>query len=117
VSDYLLSISIGPVQDFIAAARRTRDLWFGSYVLSEISKAVANFLRDEGADLIFPAPSDARMLSPGSQFSVPNHILAIVPDGRNPKNLSERARQKALERWLEFAEGGGPGQHRRDHLE
>lgn len=27
---YLLAIRIGPVQEFIAAARRTRDLWFGS---------------------------------------------------------------------------------------
>ena len=38
---HLLAISVGPVQEFIAAARRTRDLWFGSYLLSEISRAVA----------------------------------------------------------------------------
>jgi hypothetical protein len=31
---YLLAISVGPVQEFIVAARRTRDLWFGSYLLS-----------------------------------------------------------------------------------
>ena len=37
----LLAISIGPVQDFISAARKTRDLWFGSHLLSEISKAAA----------------------------------------------------------------------------
>jgi CRISPR-associated protein Cmr2 len=41
MTDYLLALSIGPVQNFIAAARRTRDLWFGSHVLSEISKAAA----------------------------------------------------------------------------
>ena len=39
--NHLLQIAIGPVQEFIAAARRTRDLWFGSYLLSEISKAAA----------------------------------------------------------------------------
>lgn len=38
---YLLALSIGPVQEFIAAARRSRDLWFGSYLLSEVSKAAA----------------------------------------------------------------------------
>jgi CRISPR-associated endoribonuclease Cas6 len=38
---YLLSISIGPVQDFIASARRSRDLWFGSWLLSQLSKAAA----------------------------------------------------------------------------
>jgi hypothetical protein len=37
----LLLITIGPVQEFIAAARRSRDLWFGSWLLSELSKAAA----------------------------------------------------------------------------
>ena len=30
----LLKLQIGPVQDFIAQARSTRDLWSGSYLLS-----------------------------------------------------------------------------------
>ena len=34
--NYLLQIAIGPVQDFIAAARRTHDLWMGSRMLSEL---------------------------------------------------------------------------------
>ena len=38
---YLISIAIGPVQDFIASARRSRDLWFGSWLLSELSKTAA----------------------------------------------------------------------------
>ncbi|MCI5150049.1 MAG: hypothetical protein D3916_11790, partial [Candidatus Electrothrix sp. MAN1_4] len=38
---WLISLSIGPVQDFISAALRTRDLWFGSHMLSEVSKAAA----------------------------------------------------------------------------
>ncbi|HTQ79571.1 MAG TPA: type III-B CRISPR-associated protein Cas10/Cmr2, partial [Thermoanaerobaculia bacterium] len=37
----ILLITLGPVQDFIAAARRCRDLWFGSWLLSELSKATA----------------------------------------------------------------------------
>ncbi len=54
-SGTLILISVGPVQDFIAQARRTRDLWFGSHLLSEISRAVALSLSKEGAELIFPA--------------------------------------------------------------
>jgi CRISPR-associated protein Cmr2 len=57
----LLALSIGPVQDFIAAARRTRDLWFGSYALSELSKAAARAILeklgtydDRRGGLIFP---------------------------------------------------------------
>jgi hypothetical protein len=53
---HLIAISVGPVQEFIAAARRTRDLWFGSYLLSEISKAVAQSVQDHGGRLIFPHP-------------------------------------------------------------
>jgi CRISPR-associated protein Cmr2 len=50
----LLLIAIGPVQDFIATARKTRDLWFGSYLLSECSKSVARFLSEQRSTLIFP---------------------------------------------------------------
>lgn len=54
---YLFQISIGPVQAFIASARRTRDLWYGSWLLSELSRAAATTLRDTyHAALIFPAP-------------------------------------------------------------
>ena len=31
-------VSIGPVQDFIATARKSRDLYFGSWLLSELSR-------------------------------------------------------------------------------
>ena len=34
MSQTLLKLQIGPVQDFIAQARTTRDLWSGSYLLS-----------------------------------------------------------------------------------
>jgi len=37
----LLKLQIGPVQDFIAQARSTRDLWSGSYLLSWLMAAGA----------------------------------------------------------------------------
>lgn len=103
MSGYLLAVSIGPVQDFIAAARRTRDLWFGSHVLSEISKAVAKSLQCSGADLIFPAPVSAGNLEPESPFNVANKILAEVPVECNPKELAEESREAAKRCWREFA--------------
>jgi CRISPR-associated protein Cmr2 len=62
----LLLITIGPVQEFIAAARRSRDLWFGSWLLSELSKAaaVAVIERQGAAGLIFPAPADGEGQAP-----------------------------------------------------
>jgi len=40
----LLKLQIGPVQDFIAQARSTRDLWSGSYLLSWLMAAGARAL-------------------------------------------------------------------------
>lgn len=52
-----LLFQIGPVQDFIAQARSTRDLWCGSYLLSWLTGTAIKAITDElGPDhLIFPA--------------------------------------------------------------
>lgn len=91
---HLLAIAVGPVQEFIAAARRTRDLWFGSYLLSETSRAVARSVEAGGGKLIFPASSDAE--------NVANVILAELPSGE-PRDVAAKAKQAAQKRWLEFA--------------
>lgn len=44
MSQSLLKFQIGPVQDFIAQARSTRDLWSGSYLLSWLMAAGAKAL-------------------------------------------------------------------------
>ena len=51
-----LLFAIGPVQDFIAAARSTRDLWSGSYLLSYlIASALHKITMDFGPDhVLFP---------------------------------------------------------------
>lgn len=84
MSGHLLLISLGPVQDFIASARRSRDLWFGSYLLAELSKCVARSIASsEGLEaLIFPAPDSLVDLGPWDRtgFNVVNVILAKVAD-------------------------------------
>ncbi len=98
---HLLALSIGPVQEFIAAARRTRDLWFGSYLLSEVSKAAAKSVSDAGGRLIFPHPEID--LTPGREtVNVANVILAELPEGE-PSKIAQSARKVAMDRWLEFA--------------
>jgi CRISPR-associated protein Cmr2 len=105
MSRYLLAITVGPIQEFISAARRTRDLWFGSYLLSEISKAVAKKLGEmSGVDrLIFPAPENLSELDPGSDLNVANIILADVLESTKLEDIVTFARKAAQERWLEFA--------------
>ena len=52
----MLMFQLGPVQDFIAQARRTRDLWSGSYLLSWlIAHAMKAISEEIGPDaIIFP---------------------------------------------------------------
>lgn len=52
---YLFQVNLGPVQGFIAASRKTRDLTAGSDLLVELTKAVAGLMKDKGGNLIFPA--------------------------------------------------------------
>jgi len=92
---HLLGISVGPVQEFIAAARRTRDLWFGSYLLSEISRAVAKSVEADGGKLIFPASSDAE--------SVANVILVELPSG-DPETIADQAKDAAINCWRQYAD-------------
>jgi len=89
----LLLISIGPVQEFIAAARRTRDLWFGSWLLSELAKAAAKALADDCGHerLIFPAPAMLAALAPDSELTVANKLVALVPAGKRAADVAKHA--------------------------
>ncbi len=91
---HLLVVSVGPVQEFIASARRTRDLWFGSYLLSEVSREVARAIENRHGQLIFPASSQAD--------NVANVILAEL-DAGDPREVAAQAREAAQNRWRKFA--------------
>lgn len=95
----LVALSVGPIQEFIAAARRTRDLFAGSKLLSEISKAAAKGLNDAGGKTIFPS-SDCN-LKADSEDLIANIILAEV-DG-NPSETLENAKKAVRERWINIA--------------
>ncbi|MEI7769224.1 MAG: type III-B CRISPR-associated protein Cas10/Cmr2 [Chloroflexales bacterium] len=90
-------VTIGPVQDFIAAARRTRDLRAGSQLLSDLSREAAEFIRtmDARADLIFPSQEHL------ANHDVVNRILAVVfvpPEDIGPRlefHLREMLREQA----------------------
>ncbi|MBT9175004.1 MAG: hypothetical protein DDT22_00678 [candidate division WS2 bacterium] len=86
----LLSVSIGPVQDFISEARKAKDLWAGSYILSLATfKAIEPILQKYNKDvIIYPQIEEnpffklfrSNTVSPSDlQFpTLPNHFLAVV---------------------------------------
>lgn len=108
--EYLFLASIGPVQGFIASARRTRDLWFGSMLLSELAKSAAKKIADEEQNrLIFPAPDPANkdLLSPGSLLNVANKIVALIH--QSPQELGAGVHQAISERLNEIRDDAFKG--------
>jgi CRISPR-associated protein Cmr2 len=111
---HLILVSLGPVQDFIAQARRTRDLWFGSHLLSELSRAAAKALAIQGTELIFPAlgKDDPEFEAcdeptrPGRDIpplSIANKLLAEAPAGIDPSGCVRAARGAVQDRWRGIA--------------
>jgi CRISPR-associated protein Cmr2 len=69
---HLCLVQIGPVQPFIAAARRIEDLYIGSALLSAVARAGAQAASDAGGDLIFPIARNGRL-----PISVPHRFVFL----------------------------------------
>lgn len=116
MTQHLISLSLGPVQDFIAQARRSRDLWFGSHLLSEISRAAAKAIAEAGGELIFPAlQKDDAELEPcdgmqrdksqgAAPLAVANKLLAAANSFDAAQQCVLAARSAAVKRWQQLAE-------------
>jgi len=115
-----LLFTIGPVQAFISAARRTQDLWAGSYLLSYLNWAAIEVIAEAiGPDaVIFPnlygqplcdrwlsqkgigaPPQPENLILP----SLPNRFLAIVPREQGA-DLAQQAEQKLRSQWREITQ-------------
>lgn len=111
MTQYVLTLSIGPVQGFIASARRSRDLWSGSWLLSEMAKAAAKSLFEAGAQMVFPFVDEATKdrLEPcdrmDDNFSVGNKIQAQVEavDDAAVRGLVVQAKAAAQSRFETIA--------------
>lgn len=67
---FLFLFTIGPVQSFIAQARKTQDLYAGSYILSYLCRKAAQVARDEHqAQILFPNIEN---------ISIPNRFIATI---------------------------------------
>jgi CRISPR-associated protein Cmr2 len=51
--------TLGPVQGFVAQARRTRDFWAGSFLLSWLAGTAMRTVIAQGGTIAFPSPNDA----------------------------------------------------------
>ncbi|CAL1241063.1 type III-B CRISPR-associated protein Cas10/Cmr2 [Candidatus Methylocalor cossyra] len=114
ISSKILHFSLGPVQGFVAQARRTRDLWGGSFLLSYLSGQAMKAVLEGGGRIVFPtvhgpnrSPTDnllAAILDPRGEKrphigSLPNRFKAEVPASFDPG----RCRTAILDAWEKIA--------------
>ncbi|QMT32133.1 type III-B CRISPR-associated protein Cas10/Cmr2 [Alysiella filiformis] len=106
MSDYIVIISIGPVQSMIASARKSRDLWSGSWLLSELAKACAISLKKDNAKLIFPFVENDEFLKENSDFSVGNKLQAVITTDTKERleSILNKAKQAVQNRYHQEAD-------------
>ena len=110
MSRFLVTLSLGPVQSLIADARRTRDLWCGSWLLSEAARAAARTLHEQHPGcLIFPCPDNpdedlARQDAPREAANIANVLRAEVALSNHAAVLAlcDEARRAAAQRVKEL---------------
>lgn len=106
MSNRYFHFTLGPVQSFVAQARRTRDFWAGSFLLSWLSAVAIKAVKVQGGDVKFPVPDDNYLAwltdseykgvfkkepSP-QQGCIPNRfkgLVATVPADFNAQQVAE----------------------------
>jgi CRISPR-associated protein Cmr2 len=77
----LVIFALGPVQAFIATARRTQDLWLGSQLLSHLALVgVETAANAPDAEMFYPVQINGRW-----PRNVPNRFVVAVPGGQGEK--------------------------------
>ena len=100
--------TLGPVQSFVAQARRTRDFWSGSFILSWLAAVAMRAVQKQKGEILFPLPDENYLnwlegLGKNKvprQGSVPNRFKAKVNDHFEPQAIVESVQIA----WRELAE-------------
>lgn len=108
-----LHFSLGPVQGFVAQARRTRDSWVGSFLLSWLTGQAMHAVCVSGGRIVFPVIEDDALMKavtdvnagrqPGEippVATLPNRFMAEIPPDFDP----DICRQAVLSEWQRIAD-------------
>lgn len=131
VQTYLIEFSIGPVQGFIDAARRTSDLWRGSQILGDLSIGLVRHLTAQGCELIYPSQrAYQEVVHNGAESNVSNIVLVAyrASSDTQVRELSASARahltseligwgQEAIEQFRDCLRGDVSTRELEDYIE
>lgn len=114
MAKYMVLFQIGPVQEFIRAARKTQDYWAGSFLLSYLNCVAMQAFNSQ--EVIFPdlttsdffqnalkEPDFWKGVTDPSTYipSVPNRFFGITE--KDPAQKLLAAKQALLHKWREIA--------------
>jgi len=99
--------TLGPVQSFVSQARRTRDFWAGSFLLSWLTARAMSAVQDAGGAIVMPSVVGDELLNRVSLNSgkgpkvgsLPNNFIAEVSKDFNG-DIAVKAVHHA---WIELA--------------
>ncbi len=104
-----LSFSIGPVQTFVAQARRTRDLWAGSWLLSYLAECALVAAEHAGGEAVIPHRATPKIMT--SQQTpvggIPNRfeVRFSGDDARDVANSAAAKAERAFnDAWSQIAD-------------
>jgi len=93
-TQYMLMFSLGPVQPFIMQARKTRDLWIGSYLLSKLMEAALQGL-EKDRELVFPTDTTVE----GNIPDLPNKYVAIFDKQEQAEQVAKQSIERIVDYW------------------
>ena len=94
-TQYLFLFTIGPVQSFIAQARKTRDLYAGSAILGDIIDAAITEAKNQN--------KENKIIVPDPDFQAkPNRLLARIYTD-DPSDFGKKIERIARSRWTTIA--------------
>ncbi len=97
MTQYMLLFSLGPVQPFIVQARKTRDLWQGSFLFSALMQVSMEGIESK---LIFPSKPIIEKNIP----DLPNKYIAIFDTIDQAVTAAQKSEKKICEFWLDICE-------------
>jgi CRISPR-associated protein Cmr2 len=95
MNQYMLMFSLGPVQPFIEQARKTRDLWLGSYLLSKLMEAAMMNIEELGGEFVFPSYQKVDE----EYANLPNKYIAIFASSAVAEEAAGKSREEIYRYW------------------
>jgi CRISPR-associated protein Cmr2 len=110
-----LFLNFGPVQEFLSEARRTRDLWAGSYLLSFLAGSAFCQAEKAGGKVILPYLSGNELYEAIRNHKEPNLYgkrvgsipvmseIYVPPEGKKSDEIADQACDKWIKAWKSIA--------------